>query len=142
MHESVFCAVASSDLCWQDCVHICARASVSVCALGRERSFNFFSLNLLPPSRPTVVFLLLADPVKRRTSLKSSFSLFSFCFSLSLSLSFSFSLLSREARKKEKKYRGTAIDNETMHRKVRVNVTTFFGRFADSVNHQQQHRRS
>lgn len=28
-----------------------------------------------------------------------------------------------------------------MHRKVRVNVATF-GRFADSVNHQQQHRRS
>ena len=28
-----------------------------------------------------------------------------------------------------------------MHRKVRVNVTTF-GWFADSVNHQQQHRRS
>lgn len=33
------------------------------------------------------------------------------------------------------------VNNETMRRKVRVNVATF-GRFADSVNHQQQHRRS
>lgn len=54
------------NLCWQDCVHICARVLVSV--LGRERSFNFFF--------PIVVFLLLANPVERRITLFES-SLFS-----------------------------------------------------------------
>lgn len=63
---------------------------------------------------PTVVFFLTWESVERRiTSLKSFF---------------------------RKKRKGELVDNETMHRKVRVNVATF-GRFADSVNH-QQHRRS
>lgn len=125
------------------CVHVCARARVCQCARLAERGrLTFSPSSLLPPSSPspscpTVVFLLLADPVKRRTtSLKSSFSLFFFFFFVSLFLSFA-----KQEKKKEKIPGETAIDDETMHRKVRVNVTTF-GRFADSVNHQRQHRRS